>query len=67
MNWLSIDDVCERLNIGRATWYRWLKDPSFKTPERIPNLGKMVRYREDDFQAFQKSHGGPDGGPRQAA
>ena len=54
-SWLTIKDVCNRLKICRTTWHRWVADTEKNTPDRIPGLGKLVRYREADFEAFLES------------
>ncbi|MEL7481789.1 MAG: helix-turn-helix domain-containing protein [Pseudomonadota bacterium] len=53
--WLTIEDICERLKICRATWHRWVSNDDMDTPSRIPGLGRLVRYREEDFRAFLAS------------
>lgn len=50
--WMTVADVCEELRIHRVTWYRWQDDESKPKISRVPNLGKLVRYKREDFNAY---------------
>ena len=56
-NLLTIQQVMERLRLGRSTIYR-LIDAGKLRPVKI---GKALRFREQDIQAFIASLGTQDG------
>lgn len=49
---LTVKDVCSRLNCATSTIYRWLDKGIFPQPMRI---GGMVRWTEEDIEAFTRS------------
>lgn len=54
---LSIDDLADHLQIPKATLYRWRVDG--KGPRGI-RLGKYVRYRPGDVDAWVDAQSGLD-------
>ena len=62
--WMKVKDICADLGIHRATWYRWVADPEMNTPEPISGIGRLVRYRRDQYEAFRNSIDGLADGPQ---
>lgn len=60
--WFSIKDVCEACGIERTTFYRWQKDPKKPTLVPLPKLRPMVRFEQEDVEAYKKAIGGASGG-----
>ena len=52
-SWLTVKDVCSELKVGKSTWYRWVNNEDIPTPDPIRGIGRMVRYRREDFLAFR--------------
>lgn len=66
-SFLTVADIIADLQIGKTTWYRWLKNEDIPTPEPISGIGRMRRYSRDDYLAFKETLGGTIGGIDQAA
>lgn len=45
---LTIEDVCERLNVSRPTINRWIASKAIS----FIKLGKCVRFREDHLESW---------------
>ncbi len=53
---ITINEVCQRFNIHRSTYYRWIKEnPDFPTPIALNKKSKRFRLREiEEFEEAQR-------------
>lgn len=58
----SISDVCEACRIERTTFYRWQKSDRKPTLVPLPKLLPMVRFSQEDVEAYVNAIGGASGG-----
>ena len=49
---LSLNDVCQRVGLSRATLYRIKKDPARKFPEPCQPWPGANRWRSDEIQEW---------------
>lgn len=52
---LTTDDVCRRCAIGKSTLYTWRRVGINGVRLPVVRLGKQVRFREADLEAFLSS------------
>ncbi|AYC32311.1 DNA-binding protein [Pseudomonas cavernae] len=48
------EQLCNRLQISRTTWWRWSKAPGFPAPIRF---GRSVRWPTEAIEAFLAKQG----------
>ena len=46
-DYLTLNEVAERLRVGRSTLYRWVREGRLK-PHRLP--GGRMRFEEEDVE-----------------
>lgn len=47
---LRIGDILGKIDISRATWFRWVR--SGKAPQPVPNMPGYPRWRVTDIERF---------------
>jgi len=51
-DFISRDDLCKDLNIGKVTLWNWRKDPSFPKPFKI---GKTLLWKKSEIESYIES------------
>lgn len=60
--YLSIKSVCAIFEISKVTFHRWQKDPKKPTLHPVKKLRPMVRFAQEDVDAYVIAIGGANGG-----
>lgn len=60
--YLSVKDICALFGVSKVTFYRWQKDPGRPTIHPAPKLLPMVRFTQEDVDAYLEANGGAGGG-----
>lgn len=60
--YFSVKDICALFGVSKVTFYRWQNDPRKPTIHPAPKLRPMVRFTQEDVNAYVKAKGGAGGG-----
>ena len=56
--WLSVDEICTHLGIGRDTIYKWI-DTKDMPAHRV---GRLWKFKKVEVDAWVRAGGGREGG-----
>lgn len=57
--WLSVDEICTHLGLGRDTIYKWI-DRKEMPAHRV---GRLWKFKKDEVDAWVRAGGGKESGP----